>query len=74
LEINEIGLDYSSISKTIDSNPLGSGLYFLGVGHSLIKYPSNIQTIQFSNEKGSHGPPIKSRTSEGLDVSIEISF
>ena len=74
LDINEYGLDYSSISKTIDSKALQGGFHFLGVGHSFIKYPSTFQTIEFSKELKSNGPPIKSRTSDGLEVAIEISF
>ena len=74
LDINEYGLDYSSISKTIDNQAQQGGIHFLGVGHKFIKYPSTFQTIEFSKDLKSSGPPIKSRTSDGLEVAVEISF
>lgn len=46
----------------------------MGIGHSFIKFPKNVQTIEFSNEKNSNRKPIESRTSDGLEVTIEISF
>lgn len=74
LDINEYGLDYSSISKTIEPIALTGGIHFLGLGHSFIKYPSTFITIEFSKDPKSSGPPIKSRTSDGLEVAVEISF
>jgi hypothetical protein len=41
LEPNEVGLDYSANSLTIDTGQLyQSGVTFLGVGHSFIKFPT----------------------------------
>jgi len=42
LEVNELGLDYSSISKTVSKNYYGAGYHFLGVGHHFIKYPKTV--------------------------------
>ena len=42
LDAQEFGLDYSSISKTIDRSVYGSGYHFLGFGHKFIRYPSVI--------------------------------
>lgn len=50
------------------------GIHFLGVGHSFIKYPKTVQTIEFSNERTANGPSIGSRTNDGLEVILEISF
>lgn len=81
LEANEYGLDYSWLSKSVDKIAKSNGLYFLGIGHSFIRFPKTVQLIEFSNstesfeEETSHKtPPIKSRTSDGLEVSLEISF
>jgi len=74
LEATEYGLDYSWISKTISPEVKENGLYFLGIGHSFIKFPKNVQTLEFSNERNSNRKPIESRTSDGLEVIIEISF
>jgi regulator of protease activity HflC (stomatin/prohibitin superfamily) len=51
-----------------------SGLHFLGIGHSFIKFPINVQTIEFSKEATANQPPISSRTLDGLEVILEISF
>lgn len=74
LEVNEIGLDYSGITKTIDKEVFTSGIHLLGVGHSFIKYPTTVQTYEFSNSRGSDGPSVRSRTKDGLEVELEISF
>lgn len=74
LEVNEIGLDYSGITKTVDKQLYTSGIHFLGVGHSFIKYPTTVQTYEFSKSQGSDSPNIRSRTKDGLEVELEISF
>ena len=74
LEATEYGLNYSWISKTISPNIKENGLYFIGIGHSFIKFPKTVQTIEFSNQKTANKGPIESRTSDGLEVTLEISF
>jgi hypothetical protein len=39
-----------------------------------MKFPKNVQTIEFSKERSANRGPIESRTSDGLEVVIEISF
>jgi len=74
LEATEYGLDYSWLSKTISPVIFSNGLYFIGIGHSFIKFPRNVQTIEFSKERNSNRPAIESRTLDGLEVTLEISF
>lgn len=74
LEVNEIGLNYSGITKSVDKDLFTSGIHFLGVGHSFIKYPTTVQTFEFSKSKGSDAPSVRSRTKDGLEVELEISF
>lgn len=49
-------------------------MYFLGVGHTFIEFPKSVITVDFSSEKGADYPPLNSRTSDGLEVEIEVSF
>ena len=49
LDANEYGLDYSRISKTLDTTVYSSGYHFLGFGHKFIIYPSSIMNMEFSN-------------------------
>ena len=74
LEATEFGLNYSWISKSISPKVKENGLYFIGIGHSFIKFPKTVQTIEFSNQKKANKGPIQSRTSDGLEVTLEISF
>jgi hypothetical protein len=74
LEATEYGLDYAWISKTINPVAFENGLHFLGLVHSFIKFPKTVQTIEFSNETSADRRPIESRTSDGLEVILEISF
>ena len=74
LEATEFGLNYSWISKNISPNVKENGLYFIGIGHSFIKFPKTVQTIEFSKSKTASQGPIQSRTSDGLEVTLEISF
>mmetsp|Transcript_27166 Transcript_27166/g.24044 ORF Transcript_27166/g.24044 Transcript_27166/m.24044 type:complete len:170 (+) Transcript_27166:28-537(+) len=74
LEVNEIGLNYSGITKSVDRDLFTSGIHFLGVGHSFIKYPTTVQTFEFSKSRGSDAPNVRSRTKDGLEVELEISF
>jgi hypothetical protein len=66
LDAYELGLDYSRITKTIDTQVYTPGYHFLGFGHSFIKYPSTVQSMEFSTSATANRPPITSRTSDGL--------
>jgi regulator of protease activity HflC (stomatin/prohibitin superfamily) len=74
LEATEYGLDYSWISKTVNPEVKENGLYFLGIGHSFIKFPKNVQNMEFSRDRTANRPAVESRTSDGLEVILEISF
>ena len=74
LEATEFGLNYSSIFKTISPEIKENGIHFLGVGHSFIRFPKTVQTIEFSHERSANRGPISSRTSDGLEVTLEIPF
>mmetsp|Transcript_100130 Transcript_100130/g.254677 ORF Transcript_100130/g.254677 Transcript_100130/m.254677 type:complete len:317 (-) Transcript_100130:80-1030(-) len=74
LEYTEIGLNYSLLSNNIEEKGYTAGRFYLGLGHGFIKFPSTVQTIQFSGDKDSLGPLLRSRTSDGLEVELEVSF
>ncbi len=73
LDATELGLDYSGITKTIDSTIYSSGYHFLGFGHSFVRFPSTVQTMEFSNERTANRPPILSRTEDGLQISFKAT-
>lgn len=74
LEATEYGLDYSWISQTISPTTMTNGLHYLGLSHSFIKFPRTVQTIEFSSSDTANRQVLQSRTSDGLEVKLEISF
>lgn len=74
LEYNEYGLDYSSIWNTVDTTVYTAGIHFLGFKHSFIIFPKAVQTIEFTKSSNSNSEIISARTSDGLEVRLEISF
>lgn len=70
LEVNEVGIDYSANSLTIDTSKLYSnGLHFIGVGHSFIKYPKRQLEISMTGRRG-----VIARTNDGLVVTLETKM
>lgn len=81
LEYQEMGLNYSWITESIEDQPFGSGRHFLGIGNHFIKFPKMVRSIYFidgydsgAGTKSYQGPPLQSRTKDGLNVQLEISF
>jgi len=74
LNAYEYGLDYSSITKTVDSTVYPPGYHFLGFGHKFLIYPSVVQSMEFSKESTADAPAIVSRTKDGLMLTFKASF
>lgn len=74
LPVNTYGLDYSPIMKTLNPNVYDSGFHYLGFMHKFIEYPSQIMSIDFSDENGNDRPPIESRSIDGLQVKFSVQF
>jgi len=80
VEVTEYGLNYSLVTRKVDHNTYPSGRYWIGPLNHFVKFPAILTTIQFSDlsmqtdliERGDD--TLKSRTRDGLDVSIELSF
>lgn len=75
LEPWEMGLDYSMMSQSISPVTWGTGYHLIGVGHKFLRFNSTVMGVQFSHDlRGSSGGPLRSRTADGLEVYLEISF
>lgn len=76
LEYQELGLRYSWIAETIDPATYRSGRYYLGLGNHFIKFPAMVKPIYFEDQPSQpvQGPAVRSRTADGLNVLLEISF
>lgn len=51
LEPLEYGITYNKFTKTIGTDVYESGRYFIGPFKGFIIYPSNLVTIEFSNNR-----------------------
>jgi len=80
LEYTELGLNYAWITEQIEDHVYTSGRYYLGLGHSFLKFPRTVQSIVFIDDMYTlssatrAGPALRSRTSDGLVVHLEVSF
>eukprot|EP00928_Gymnodinium_smaydae_P074410 TRINITY_DN57464_c0_g1_i1.p1 TRINITY_DN57464_c0_g1~~TRINITY_DN57464_c0_g1_i1.p1 ORF type:complete len:350 (+),score=73.23 TRINITY_DN57464_c0_g1_i1:126-1175(+) len=82
VEITEYGLHENLLSRRVDSSPYASGRYWIGPWSRFIRFPAVVKTIQFSDSKMMGDlaldevgdPMLRSRTRDGLDVKIELSF
>lgn len=82
MEVTEYALEVSMVTRKVNKNPYLSGRYWIGPWSYFIKFPAVVKTVQFSearmqddlgvDEPGE--PMLRSRTSDGLDVTIELSF
>jgi len=71
LHATETGLDYNWITKEIRKEPYASGLHFIGFGHRFIRFPNTFQNLQYST---SHHDLLHTRTSDGLPLTLGVSF
>lgn len=56
LEYNEYGLSYNAITKYVAPKAYPRGIYFLGIAHSFIKFPTTVQTFEFSQSGQADAP------------------
>lgn len=76
LEYQEMGLNYSWISETVQQKTFSSGRYYLGLGNHFLKFPQMVKSVFFLDDMSptTQGPALQSRTLDGLNVRLEVSF
>lgn len=90
LEFQEMGLQYSWVSESLQTEPFDSGRWYLGIGNHFIKFPKMVKSVylledlqainggqSWSSRKTNTdfvGPSLSSRTADGLTVRLEVSF
>ena len=74
LPVNTWGIDYSPITKTVNPNIYDSGFHMIGFMHKFIEYPSQVQSIDFSDDKGNDRDAVESRSIDGLQVKFSVQF
>jgi len=82
VEVTEYALCYSLLTRTVGTQLYTSGRHMIGPFSYFIKFPSVLTTVQFSDVKMQYDldafqrgeSELQSRTRDGLDVRIELSF
>jgi len=80
VEITEYALNYSLVTRRVEPRTYPSGRYWIGPLNHFVKFPKVLTTIQFSDSSMQHDlveggdDTLQSRTRDGLNVAIELSF
>jgi len=76
LEYQEYGLNFSRITETVERHPYTSGRYYVGIANHFIRFPRMVNSVLFSDDDtgAKQGPALQSRTRDGLNVRLEVSF
>ncbi len=74
LEPLQYGITYNKITKTIGKDVYVGGRYLIGPMKGFIVYPANLVTIEFSDSRRATSEPLRTRTGEGLAISLHVSF
>ena len=74
LPVNTYGLDYSPITKQINDNVYSSGYHYIGFMHKFIEYPSQMQTMDFSEGQSANRGLVEARSKDGLKVNFRATF
>jgi regulator of protease activity HflC (stomatin/prohibitin superfamily) len=68
------GIQYNKITKSISTETYENGRYIMLPWKTFITYPSNLVTIEFSDNRGATAEPLQTRTIEGLGLTLYVSF
>ena len=75
VEPTEYGILYNRVSKHINSDDIQEGgLQFVGPFNTLINFPRTHKVVEFSDFKGAQQQPLATRTKEGLELKLHVSF
>ncbi len=75
LEPTEYGLNYNRFSKSFDREDVyEGGRYWIWFTNKFIEFPATQQTIEFSDSPSANSGPLRTRTQEGLALTLHISF
>jgi len=71
----KIGINFNSFKKEIEETKVyTSGRFRIGIGHSFVSYPRNIQTIEFAKGTNSDAPRLGVWSKDGQNIEIACSF
>mmetsp|Transcript_29290 Transcript_29290/g.38503 ORF Transcript_29290/g.38503 Transcript_29290/m.38503 type:complete len:319 (+) Transcript_29290:67-1023(+) len=72
---NYVGFDYNGVQINVDeTNLYEEGRYFLGLGHSFIRFPTLQVSVTFGEASEDGDGSIYGRTKDGLQIILDVSF
>lgn len=75
LEPTEYGLNYNRFTKNFDRETVyEGGRYLIGPWNKFIDFPAIQRTVEFSDSYSANSGPLRTRTQEGLALTLHVSF
>ena len=75
VEPTEYAIAKHNFSQSIRKDTVyDGGLKWVGISHSLIRYPATEVTMEFSDNKKKTAAKLSTRTKEGLNLSLQFSL
>lgn len=76
LDINHVGLRYNTVSKSYDETEIfGPGRYFVGLGHSLVEFPTTYRQLSFPGDSSAiTGRVGVGSTAVSVHVSVKVFY
>lgn len=75
LATNEYGIDFNRVTYSLGATK-GRGPHWLGFGHKFIRFPFNAVSMDFGpgGKQDGGGDLLRSRTSDGLELQVELNL
>eukprot|EP00696_Hemimastix_kukwesjijk_P004978 gnl/Hemi2/16351_TR5443_c0_g1_i1.p1 gnl/Hemi2/16351_TR5443_c0_g1~~gnl/Hemi2/16351_TR5443_c0_g1_i1.p1 ORF type:complete len:285 (-),score=79.97 gnl/Hemi2/16351_TR5443_c0_g1_i1:395-1249(-) len=70
----QYGLRYNWLTKHMSEDVYEAGRHMIGFTSRFVSFPMTLVTIEFSHKKSANAEPLDTRTQEGLELKLEISF
>ena len=75
VEPTEWGIIYNNISKSVNKEEVyDGGRYCIGFTKSFVRFPKTQQSVEVSVQPWAVSGPLRTRTQEGLALSLSINF
>ncbi len=74
VDVTEYALKQNLLTRKIEDEVYEAGFYYTGLLEAFIKFPAIWQSVEFSPASDASDIAIHTRTEDGLDLTIDISF
>jgi hypothetical protein len=74
LEPLQAAITLNKITQKTGTEIYKGGRYLIGPFMTFLRYPTNLITVEFSDQPKASGQPLQTRTAEGLSLVLHLSF